>query len=148
MYLIPEIKLNEQHPIMFGSSPPLSGPIAIEGFECFIISNNLDSRASPFTVACVPSAQGSAFLYPVYYEDSLPSFSEFGLDIKETDNGNIVYMSTESFEAASSSGLCCSIKNMNWNSANEYFNQLGALYHLNVITCFKSEMFASMQNLK
>lgn len=147
LFLFPESFDTNPSSFLQNAIATISRPFRVENFKLFAFIERFDEVDYPFVVAPVKCNGKFSMLYQYRFSEKLPDFKQLGLEIFPTENGDVLYLSTETFSKLSSKYRSISIKSGHWPEVAAKYHRLAAFSHLDVIPPLSKNYLKSDQKL-
>ena len=147
LFLFPESLDTNPSSFLQSAIATISRPFKVENFKLFAFIERFDEVDYPFVVAPVRCNGKISMLYQYRFSEKLPDFKQLGFEIFPTENGDVLYLSTETFSTLSSKYRSISIKSGHWPEVANKYHRLAAFSHLDVIPPLSKSYLKSDQKL-
>lgn len=132
IFLFPETPQTNPSSFLLDAYAINYAPVVVEGFKLCAFPGTLDNLNYPFMVAPVKSKKKSVTMYQFRFNEEQPIFSVTEFSQKQTENGIVLYLSSNVFSRYASKYGSITIKSGCWTDYNNYLHQQVAFYHLDV----------------
>ena len=147
IYLIPEVQHKGRYFFASGAEKVNPLPISVPGFRTWLLTSSLDCFCAPYTLVAVPESSQKTKLYKVRFPGGEPDFKRYNLQIKQIDEGNVIYIDTEKFWEIESRVLCVQMVSTKWKAKRSFYHSLSALYHLGIIPALSESTFSTVTDI-
>ena len=150
VFLLPEIiDKNDRFTIfqsaeLFNDKPE---PIEVKDFAVYTFIKRLDQAGFQFYAITAMAKNKHAYLYRHYFTQDEPNFKKLNMNLKDTDDGIIVYLDMLRFDELDESDQAVRIKGGDWVKVSDSYHQKAALYHLGIIPDLSPPVFSMSSSL-